>query len=89
MSALLKAVYQGNLAKLEKLVAEGADITERYEDCLGVLLHAASFAQYTAMRWLLNEARASMIAAGHQAHYTVWKNLNLHNQTRDAAAFSA
>jgi hypothetical protein len=54
----------------------------------GVLLYFATNAQYTAMRWLLKEAGASIDVVGIDAHHTVWNRLNLDNQNKDAVEFS-
>jgi ankyrin repeat protein len=74
MSGLLDAAYRGDIARMERLLAEGADITERDESGWGVLLWASLNDQYPAMRWLLAEAGASMGEVGNEVHATIWNN---------------
>jgi ankyrin repeat protein len=64
MSGLMKAAHYGDIARMKQLFSEGASITERDAYGYGVLHYAAANAQYTAMRWLLTEAGASINEVG-------------------------
>jgi hypothetical protein len=60
MAGLLDAAADGNIARMQRLLAGGADITEVNHVGQGVLIYAARSGKYTAMGWLLVEAGASI-----------------------------
>jgi hypothetical protein len=88
-SELFDAAFDGDIARMKRLLAQGADITERDNVGWGVLLFAAANTQYTAMQWLLTEAGASMFELGDHANERLWDELNLEHQTSDAAQLSS
>jgi hypothetical protein len=78
MSGLLDAAYQGDIARMKQLLAEGASITEKTAYGMGVVLMAASGGSLTALTWILTEGGASV--KEHQVgneERTVWKCLRV------------
>jgi ankyrin repeat protein len=60
MSALMKAVKEGDLEKLKRLVADGADVAEVDASGYTALLEAAYYGRIPIMHWLLNEGGSSL-----------------------------
>jgi hypothetical protein len=89
MSGLLQAAYEGDIARMKQLLAEGASITERDADGWGVLVYAARNAQYTAMQWLLLEGGASIGEVGLYFNETIWNELTFRSQNPCTVQLSA
>jgi ankyrin repeat protein len=59
MPALFLALREGDLEKVKRLVAEGADVAD--VDCFGTpLLEAAYYGHIPIMQWLLDEGGSSL-----------------------------
>jgi hypothetical protein len=87
MSGLLLYAYEGKIAKMKQLLAEGANIAEKDGCGWGVLQYAAANSQYKAMQWLLVEGGASADELRNDAGYTVWSCLR--HQIADATELSS
>jgi ankyrin repeat protein len=55
MSALEDAIREGDLPKVKRLVAEGADVAEANVHGFTALLEAALYGHIPIMHWLLTE----------------------------------
>jgi hypothetical protein len=60
MSALEDAIFEGNLEKVKRLVAEGTDGNEADAHGFTALPHAALYGLIPIMDWLLNEGGSSL-----------------------------
>jgi hypothetical protein len=60
MSGLLDAVYDRDLEKVQRLIADGADVKERDDFGFTPLLRAARFGHIPIMHWLLTEGGSSV-----------------------------
>jgi hypothetical protein len=74
MSGILLAANHGDIAKMKRLLAEGADINEVGEDGSGVLQYAAlaGSGNFAALSWLLVEGGASIGKVGIDTDRRVW-----------------
>lgn len=84
MSGLFKAVYEGDLARVQRLIREGADVTKRYNHGRTVLLIAASLnfrnSHVAILQWLLEEGGSSMTETTYSG-LTVWNLLVIYGDT--------
>jgi ankyrin repeat protein len=60
MSALEESIREGDLDKVKRLVAEGADVKEAGADGYTALLEAAHCGDIPIMHWLLTEGGSSL-----------------------------
>jgi hypothetical protein len=95
MSGLLEAVSKGDLARVQGLIREGADVTERDEHGRTVLLRAAyedvGYSHVTMLQWLLEEGGSSITETANNG-CTVWNLLLIYGITyapSDAVAQSS
>jgi hypothetical protein len=88
MKPLLNAALHGDIARMKRLLAEGADINEvdTYNGC-GVVCFAAWGRQFAALSWLFVEGGASINQVGNFANETVWAFID--PQSADAAELSS
>jgi ankyrin repeat protein len=86
MSGLLEAAHEGDLARVQRLIREGADVTETDEYGRTVLLVAASAnvgkSHATMLQWLLEEG-VSSITENHTTNalgspWNMWRLFTTH-----------
>jgi hypothetical protein len=90
MSGLLEAVGEGDLARVQRLIREGADVNERDEQGWSALLLAARLNVGTShlamLQWLLEKGGSSMAETTNDG-LTMWNWLYIYRVT-DAIALS-
>jgi hypothetical protein len=91
MSGLLKAVREGDLTRVQRLLREGADVTERDAYGRTALLLAASSnigkSHAAIMQWLLKEGKSSITETANNG-LAVWSWLSIHRFADDIAISS-
>jgi ankyrin repeat protein len=84
MLGLLKAAREGGLTRVQRLIREGADVTETDENGRTLLLLAAygeaGYSHIAMMQWLLEEGGSSMTATTYSG-LTVWNLLLMYGDT--------